>query len=109
MVDVLYFSYRQSYFKGEGTVKFNVSKEIIKIYRKHNKSEDYSLDFLLSSLDPECCAEAFALFDSLNIKGEKVEIDINESNLLEIKSLFSIIDNKLMEKLLFTAVLFPEI
>lgn len=90
-------------------MKFFVSKEIINLYHKHNKSEGYSLDFLLSSLDTECCAEAFALFDSLNIKGEKVEIDINEGTLSEIKSLFSIIDNKLMEKLLFAAVLFPEI
>lgn len=90
-------------------MKFSVSKEIINVYRKHNKSEGYLLDFLLSSLDPECCAEAFALFDSLNTKGEKVEIDINESALSEIKSLFSTIDNKLIEKLLFAAVLFPEI
>lgn len=90
-------------------MKFSISKLIINIYRRHDKSEGYSLDFLLSSFDPECCAEAFALFDSLNIKGEKVEIDINESTLTEIKSLFSVVDNKLMEKLLFAAVLFPEI
>ena len=90
-------------------MKFSVNKELIDIYRRHDKSEGYMLDFLLSSLDDKCCVDAFKLIDTLNLKGEKAEVDINESTVVEINSLFGAIDNTLIEKLLFTAVLFPEI
>ena len=90
-------------------MKFSVNKELIDIYRRHDKSEGYMLDFLLSSLDHKCCADAFSLFDTLNLKGEETEIEINESTVAEINSLFGTVDTTLIEKLLFTAVLFPEI
>lgn len=90
-------------------MKFSVNKGLIDIYRRHDKSEGYMLDFLLSSLDDKCCVDAIKLIDTLNLKGEKAEVDINESTVVEINSLFGAIDNTLIEKLLFTAVLFPEI
>ena len=87
----------------------SINKALINIYHKHNKSEGYMLDFLLGSLDSKCCADVFNLFDSLNIKGEKVKVEINDSTVSEINSIFSNVDDKLIEKLLFAAVLFPEI
>lgn len=90
-------------------MQFNVSKELVDIYCRYGKNEGYMIDFLLSSLDHKCCADAFNLFDTLNMKGEKAEVDINESTVAEIYSIFGAVDDALVEKLLFAAVLFPEI
>ena len=87
--------------------------EVITYNGPEGRVEDYKIetehDFLLSSLDHKCCADAFNLFDTLNMKGEKAEVDINESTVAEIYSIFGAVDDALVEKLLFAAVLFPEI
>ena len=65
-------------------MQFNVSKELVDIYCRYGKNEGYMIDFLLSSLDHKCCADAFSLFNTLNLKGEEAEIDINENTIAEI-------------------------
>ena len=61
------------------------------------------LDFLLSSLDEKCCKETIILFE-MNNNGEKTEIEIDDKTISEINTLFESADDKLIEKLLYFAV-----
>ncbi len=89
-------------------MKISVNKKLIDLYHKYEKTEGYMLDFLLSSLDMKCCKDTILLFD-MNNNGEKIEIEIDDKTISEIKSLFGSADDKLIEKLLYFAVIFPEI
>ncbi len=89
-------------------MKISVDKKLIDIYHKYEKSVGYMLDFLLSSLDVKCCKETIILFE-MNNNGEKTEIEIDDKTISEINTLFESADDKLIEKLLYFAVIFPEI
>ena len=88
---------------------FRVNKELRELYHRYDKNEGYMLDFLLSSLDAECCIDTLNLFDLQKLKGEMTEIEINDDTVAEICSLFGTVNSCLIEKLLLVAVVFPEI
>ena len=62
-------------------MKFSVSKEIIKIYRKHNKSENYSLDFLKNNSENL----KFLLMVDCPISDINILSNINLNSLIELK------------------------
>lgn len=89
-------------------MKLELSEKLIKKYTESNKNPNYSLTFLLNSLDPSVCVSAINLVDNFNIHGNTIMYDIDEKNIKIIKALFNITDNKLVEKLLWIALLLPE-
>lgn len=90
-------------------MKYYISNELVNLYKNSGKNLNYSLDYILSSLDSNVCKKAIELVAEVNIRGEKVAVDIDETNICEIKAIFNSNDNSLVEKLLWIAILFPEI
>ena len=89
-------------------MKISVDKKLIDIYHKYEKSVGYMLDFFFFFFDVKCCKETIILFE-MNNNGEKTEIEIDDKTISEINTLFESADDKLIEKLLYFAVIFPEI
>lgn len=89
-------------------MQFELSEKLIKKYSEDSKNPNYSLTFLLNSLDPNTCASAIKLVDVFNLQGNVITYEIDEKNIKIIKTLFKEIDNKLIEKLLWIALLLPE-
>lgn len=89
-------------------MQFELSEKLIKKYSEDSKNPNYSLTFLLNSLDPNTCVSAIKLVDVFNLQGNVITYEIDEKNIKIIKTLFKEIDNKLIEKLLWIALLLPE-
>ncbi len=89
-------------------MQFELSEKLIKKYSEDSKNPNYSLTFLLNSLDPNICVSAIKLVDVFNLQGNVITYEIDEKNIKIIKTLFKEIDNKLIEKLLWIALLLPE-
>lgn len=90
-------------------MKCLVNNEIIKLYKTTGKNVNYMLDYLLSTIDPKNSKKYFALFEELSIDGLDVEVEISENNVNYIKVLFGDLEDKLIEKLLWVALLLQEI
>ena len=89
-------------------MQFEISEKLIKAYNENSKNPNYSLNFLLNSLDPSICISAIKLVDVFNIQGNTITYDVDEKNIKIIKILFKEINNNLIEKLLWIALLLPE-
>ena len=90
-------------------MQFELSEKLIRKYSESNKSPNYSLNFLLNSLEPTVCASVIKLVDVFSIQGNTTTYDVDEKNIKIIETLFKEFDSKLVEKLLWIALLFPEI
>lgn len=90
-------------------MKYSISNEISKMYKTTGKNINYMLDYLLSSLDSRNCKKCFDLVGKLPLNDSNIEVEINDDNIKYIKSLFGKINNELVEKLLWVALLLQEV
>lgn len=86
-----------------------VNSKLVAMYKEHSKNPNYALSFILNSMDPDTCIEGIALVDGFTIPGESTGIEIDEKNARAIKSIFGAADSATVTKLLWVAMLFPEI
>lgn len=90
-------------------MRFDLSKKLISAYREHEKNPNYSLTFILNSVDPRACATGVGLIDSFIIFDEKVSFEIDDSNIRAMKALFGSADADIVEKMLWMAFMLPEV
>jgi hypothetical protein len=90
-------------------MKVEISEKLNNVYNASHKNYNYALNFLLSSMDLDTCAESLKLVEEFKLLGNRVSIEIDESNIMTIQSVFGNTDNTLIEQLLLVSVLFPEI
>ena len=90
-------------------MKVSVSSSLVALYDSARKNYNYSLDFLLSSLDTTVALQNMALLDVFRLHGEKEEIDIDVANIDAIRKVFKTCNSQLIEQLLWVAAIFPEI
>lgn len=92
-------------------MKFDISKNLNELYKSKHRNMDYSLDLIINSMDPETCKTAIEMVSELNLGEEKTSIDINSDSVSAIKELVSkeTINEKVVELLLWVAILYPEI
>lgn len=88
---------------------FNVSSAILENYKASNKNYNYMLDYLLSAIDPHHCKQYFRILSTVNFGEKKKEVKISYSNVKYINSLFGFINDELVERLLWVALLLQEI
>ncbi len=90
-------------------MKVLISDNLKKIFLLSHKNPNYSLDFILSSLDLDTCSNSIMLIDEFKLCGDKVELEIDDSNIKRIRKIFGNSESQLIEKLLWVSVMFPEI
>lgn len=90
-------------------MKVFVSKNLNRAFSSAHKNLNYTLDFLLSSVDLDTCAECLKLIEQFKLSGDRVEVEIDESNIKTIKKIFGSTDISIIEQLLWVSILFPEI
>ncbi|MBQ3252630.1 MAG: hypothetical protein IJB02_05270 [Oscillospiraceae bacterium] len=90
-------------------MKFNLNSNLLNAYKTSNKNPNYSLSFLLSSLDLNSCNLAIDLVNTFNLSGEATAFELDSSNTQTIQKIFKKIDSSLVERLLWIALFFPEI
>ena len=86
-----------------------INERLVSSFKSVNKNPDYMLDFLLSSIDVNACRNAMEIVEEFKLLGTAVEVEINEKNLYTVNQLFGTSDSNTDEKLLWVAILFPEI
>lgn len=89
-------------------MRFELSKKLISAYKENKKNPNYSLTFILNSVDPGTCAAGAELIDSFIISDDKVSFEIDDNNIRALKSLFGNADAILVEKMLWIAFMLPE-
>ena len=90
-------------------MKYTVSNELVSMFKNTNKSINYMLDYLLSVIDPRNCKQYFKALTSLTFSCGKGEVQISDTNIKYIKSLFGYVNDELVERLLWVALLFQEV
>ncbi len=90
-------------------MKLELNSKLINSYKEHGKNPNYALSFMLNSMDPKTCVEGIELVDTFSIAGDVVEFQIDDKNARAIKSIFGTVNAVIVTKLLWTALLFPEI
>ena len=90
-------------------MKLKINERLISSFKSMNKNPDYMLEFLLNSIDVDACRNAMELVEEFKLLGTMVEIEINENNISTASQLFGDCDSSTVEKLLWVALLFPEI
>ena len=90
-------------------MKLKINERLVSSFKSVNKNPDYMLDFLLSSIDVNACRNAMEIVEEFKLLGTAVEVEINEKNLYTVNQLFGTSDSNTVEKLLWVALLFPEI
>lgn len=90
-------------------MKFNLNSNLLNAYKTSNKNPNYSLSFLLSSLDLNSSNLAIDLVNAFNLPGEATAFELDSSNTQTIQKIFKKIDSSLVERLLWIALFFPEI
>jgi len=86
-----------------------IGKRLNDIYASSHKNFDYALDFVLSSIDVDCCKSALDAVEEFELIGEKTSANINEKTIEKINKTLGYSDDKTVERLLWMAVMFPEI
>ena len=84
---------------------FKVSSDIVSLYNKSSKNINYMLDYFLSVIDPKKCKDYFFAIKELSFNSEKCDVEISETNIKYIKSLFGTVSSELVERLLWVFVL----
>ena len=87
---------------------FELSKKLISAYKENGKNPNYSLTFILNSVDPCTCAAGVTLIDGFVISEDNVSFEIDDNNIRALKSLFGSVDAALIEKMLWMAFMLPE-
>lgn len=90
-------------------MKLTVSTKLIDSYKANSKNPNYSLSFLLNSIDPSVCADGLGLVETFKLAGAAVEYEIDDKNIRVMQQLFGKADSTMVERLLWVALLFPEI
>jgi hypothetical protein len=90
-------------------MKLTVSTKLIDSYKANSKNPNYSLSFLLNSIDPSICADGLGLVETFKLAGAAVEYEIDDKNIRVMQQLFGNVDSTTVERLLWVALLFPEI
>ena len=90
-------------------MRISLHNALISSYKEHGKNPNYSLSFLLNSIDPGTCVAAVKLINEFSLLGETTEFEVDEKNILIVNQLFSRVDATLLEQLLWAALLLPEI
>lgn len=86
-----------------------LNANLIENYKANGKNPNYSLSFLLNSIDPCICADGLRLVETFKILGTTTDYEIDEKNIRAIQKLFGNTDLTTIERLLWIALLFPEI
>lgn len=90
-------------------MKLTVSTKLIESYKANGKNPNYSLSFLLNSIDPSVCADGLGLVETFKLAGTAVEYEIDDKNIRAMQQLLGNADSTTVERLLWVALLFPEI
>lgn len=90
-------------------MKFNICKKLNDLYKESNKNINYSLEFLLNSIDLNAVENAIKIIEEFKLTGGTVEVVIDENNIQLLRKYFNFIDDTLIERLLWVSILFPEI
>ena len=90
-------------------MKVSVSNSLLDLYKQSKKNYNYALDFFLDSLDLEVCSKAMLLVENFKISGDKQIIEIDASNVSLINSIFGDADGNVVERLMWMAIMLPEI
>ena len=90
-------------------MKVLISEGLQNAFLSSHKNYNYSLNFLLSSIDLNTCPECMKLIKVFELSGNRVEVEIDDSNAKAIQSVFGNTENALIELLLWTSILLPEI
>ncbi len=88
---------------------FKVSSDIVSLYNKSGKNINYMLDYFLSVIDPKKCKDYFSAIKVMSFNLEKIDVEISETNIKYIKSLFGTVYNELIERLLWLSILLQEV
>ena len=91
------------------SLKVTISEELKNVFLSSRKNYNYSLNFLLSSIDLKTCPECMKLIKVFDLSGNRIEVEIDDNNIKTIKSFFGNTENALIEQLLWISILFPEI
>lgn len=88
-----------------------VSANLLNIYKENRRNYDIALMTLLDSFDNATFQRAFSEIGTFTLLGQKTEITIGASVTEQIKQAFQCeeISEKLINELLWIAVLLPEI
>ena len=89
-------------------MKFRVSNDIVTLFKITDKNINYMLDYLLSAIDPYNCKKYFQVLKGLDFCGEQIDVEISDTNIGYVKSLFGEVSDKLIESLLWVSLLFQE-
>lgn len=89
-------------------MRFELSKKLISAYIENGKNPNYSLTFILNSVDPNTCITGAGLIDNFIISNDKVSFEIDDNNIRALKSLFGDAGAVLIEKMLWIAFMLPE-
>ena len=90
-------------------MKVLISEKLHNAFLSSKKNHNYSLNFLLSSIDLNTCPDCMKLLKEFELLGSRIEVEVDDSNLKLIQSIFGSTDNNLIEQLLWISILFPEI
>lgn len=90
-------------------MKLALNNKLIESYKANGKNPNYSLSFLLNSVDSRACAKGVGLIETFKLEGAAIDYEIDDKNIRGIQQLFGKADNGTVECLLWVALLFPEI
>lgn len=90
-------------------MKLSLSIKLVEMYKGAGKNPNYSLSFLLNSIDPCICADGLRIVETFKIAGDVAEYEIDDKNIHAIQRLFGNVDSAAVERLLWVALLLPEI
>ena len=90
-------------------MQVKVSKKLMAAFAEQRKNPNYALAFILDSMDPNVCVECIKMVDVFSIDGETDCITIDAKNTKLLMQTYDEIDATIVERLLWIALLFPEI
>ena len=90
-------------------MKVLISEGLRNAFLSSHKNHNYSLSFLLNSIDLETCPKCMKLIKAFDLSGNRVEVEIDDSNVKVIQSVFGNTENALIEQLLWVSILLPEV
>ncbi len=89
-------------------MKIEINQTLLTAYKSANKNPNYSLNFILNTLDPSVVKDGIDLPNSLSFQGNSITFDIDSNNAKIVQQIFGRTDADLIERLLWIAYLMPE-
>lgn len=87
----------------------NISNKLKKILADTHKNPDYSLRCFIDGIDSECCSDLIKAMDSYDLGKTEATIEISDSTIEDINSLFGNANRETIELLVWISVFLPEI